>query len=308
VELLVVMGIIGLLVALLLPAIQMARSAARRTQCTNNQKQIGLAMNMYHDVHGTFPSGIIAVSSRQIGDVRCFWYPPPGISYPITRGYMGWPPLILPFIEQEDLHAQIDFTKGCCPPKYGGDPSQQHNHDVGAAVVPSFICPSGIWRHKDRGPMHYVGNGGRFDGNQSSVCGGPPSQLQYSNGVFSINSRCDFSAIIDGKSQTILVGEISHRGVEVSWLYQGTSKDFYSKLRSYTGGSYRTSEAPINQPEYRVRIGRHNHDVAGFGSKHPGGANFVFCDGSTHFLHDDMDVEIYHRLFSKAGGEVVGRF
>ena len=157
VELLVVIAIIGILVAILLPAVQAAREAARRMSCGNNLKQLGLALQLYHDVHKTFPPGMIAGDAAKYGHDHNKAY----------RGF-AWGALILPFLEEEALHQQIDFNIGATQwPTF--PPSTNANEILLTSIVmPKFLCPSDPRSPSDltyvpafnAGAASYVGNFG----------------------------------------------------------------------------------------------------------------------------------------------------
>jgi len=302
VELLVVIGIIGLLVALLLPAIQAAREAARRMKCQNHLKQIGLALHNYHDTHKRFPPGTVAKRWRRVGSVYCFLHPAPGTSNSVVTDYLGWRCRILPFLEQETVYDQIDFNNGCLHQSEGGDPSQNHNWEVAKNAIPVYVCPSESWTPRDPddyGACHYFGNGGKFDGNWSSACGGAPSSLQYDSGIFWVNSNRQLGDVIDGTTNTVLVGEIAHLSIAGMWMHGGRSNGFGSNIRTYTGDAFRPAEKPMNLPDQRVP----GNWTRSFGSRHPGGANFVFCDGKVQFFDESMDFDTYLDMFSCNGGE-----
>lgn len=311
IELLVVIAVIGILIGLLLPAVQSARHAAWRIKCQNNLKQIGLANHQHHDVYRSFPSGVkvptrFTVPSR---GVECIVY---RAGY--VHAYAGWTALILPYIEQPAIFEQIDWEEGCIHPAQGGTGNQLHNALIAANNIAIYVCPVGRYEGGSLSPYqsaisHYKGTAGKFDGNYIGPCS-PGSGLQYANGVFSVNSKTTIGSITDGTSNTLLVGEDTHRDGVSTWMVRGSSTNNYSRI--FTSVAALTSALPINSEFKRVfNLGPHRRriDLQSFGSRHQGGgSNFVFCDGHIRFISEVIDKQTYDALFSTHGGEVVGEF
>ncbi|MEX1039702.1 MAG: DUF1559 domain-containing protein [Pirellulaceae bacterium] len=289
VELLVVIAIIGVLVALLLPAVQQAREAARRMQCTNNLKQIGLALHNYTDTYQSLPSTIYGVRTHS------FWVP------------------LAPFMEQQAFYDQYDFNVTY---------SNANNIAlIRQAPMPGIRCPSGsvqtntIANNADRNlnpTTHYYGIQGPIGENALTVT----QYEQYTNldnpvasqGVFTMCSDANrnainFAAITDGLSNTIAIGEISFNA------FTGYREYNLGVLESASAGSTFSSknvEWPINIGlQSTSTIYRGFHRSGAFGSQHPGGANFAVCDGSVRFVPETVDMNIYFALASRNGGEVV---
>jgi hypothetical protein len=172
VELLVVIAIIGVLVGLLLPAVQAAREAARKVQCKNNLRQIGIGLHHYHDALHSLPTGCIE------------WR---GWGGPRTKRQFAWSALLLPFLEQANLHQQIDFGKPFDAPE---------NAAAAARRLPVYICPSAIQREMRRGPTHY---GGLF--------GETLVDAPRTDGVFLYDRSITFRDVRDGLSNTLAVSE-----------------------------------------------------------------------------------------------------
>lgn len=311
IELLVVIAIIATLIALILPAVQAAREAARRMSCQNHLKQLGLALHNYHDVHRLFPPGIISKKSIEVSGQSCLLYPPPGYGYPVTGDYPGWRVSILPQIEQSSIAESYnhDFIMADLRARSVYRHAEEiQNAEISQTPVAVFHCPSEPNDRDDHGGFTatYFGNGGRYDGNPVSACGGSPSSIQTKTGIFGVNSDRRLRSITDGTSSTILLGErISYLP---GWALHGRSKNFWSIYRSYTTWGYQAAELPINADEERVSVGRFNSLLLSFSSQHSGGANFALADGSVRFLNEAMDFDAYGDLFSINGREVVSEF
>lgn len=304
-------AIIAILIALLLPAVQAAREAARRTQCKNNLKQLALALHNYHGTHQTFPPGIIAKKSVMQQGAPCLLYPPPGYRYPVTGDYPGWRLAILPNIEKTNLaqayHSDYFMADMRDSSQYR-HVEEIENGQISQAGVDTFRCPSATTHQDNLGNWvsHYIGNGGEFDGNVVSPCGGSPSSLQYRSGIFGVNTRRRLRDITDGTSNTVIVGE--RTDFLAGWALHGRSKNFYSIYRSYTTWGYQPTELQINADSQYVSAGRFNSLLISFNSEHSGGANFALADGSVRFLSETIDYELYGDLFSVNGGEVISSF
>jgi prepilin-type N-terminal cleavage/methylation domain-containing protein/prepilin-type processing-associated H-X9-DG protein len=288
VELLVVIAIIGILIALLLPAVQAAREAARRAQCSNNLKQIGLALHLYHDVHRTLPAAWVGV------DPNVPWRP-----YASGPTGWGWAAVILPFLEQanveknfidyrrwmtDDSHQQVRQFKLAiyrCPSDIGKDHFDlhelAHDHDTGGGHSDEDL---------ELATSNYVGNFGPDD---LHTCSSLPIGTQCrSRGAFFHNSFLRLSEVTDGLSQTIFVGErASDRGY-ATWVGTPPGDECYPAM------ILASSEVKLN---YR---GQHAH---GFSSFHPGGANFLLGDGSVRFLSETIEMSVFQWLSTRSGGE-----
>ena len=320
IELLVVIAVISLLIALLLPAVQQAREAARRAQCKNNLKQIGLALHNYHDAHNTLPPGFIQL-----------WLPPP---QPIPmRNHFGWGAFILSFLDQGPLYKRINFSL----PLNDGDISMTGNPSTGNAMVastslPVFLCPSdssilhdGLYsatctnvanaQLTDQATSNYAGNEG-IGSNPTFVPGFGTTDSNgtpYAEGVLFMNSHIRIGDITDGSSQTFLVGEHN--------LTQGPNQQ---KAIKYWCGSPCYGPEGVGSITSNVRI-NNSHETqlvwgsqSDFSSKHVGGAHFLFCDGSVKFISEDIDsdpltfsgpnIGTYQRLSHRSDGLVIGEY
>ncbi|MBI2480112.1 MAG: DUF1559 domain-containing protein [Planctomycetia bacterium] len=280
VELLVVFAIIGILVSLLLPAVQAAREAARRMSCNNNLKQFGLALHNYDDTFQSLPMGWIGLETpngRVLSEGEPGW---------------GWAAHVLPFIEQNTV---TDIVRDTLPIT---DPQNQLARDTHLSI---FRCPSDansqqFFDLKDAGgtvlatvpTANYVGMFGTLE---LEDCEGLPPGVQcVSDGPFFHNSSTRFRDFIDGTSGTLLVAERYSKYGESTWLgaLPGADESFARILAI-------ADHAP-NSP------GGHLDDP---GSYHPGGTNFTFADGSVHIIVETIDLTVYYALATMQGGEAV---
>jgi prepilin-type N-terminal cleavage/methylation domain-containing protein/prepilin-type processing-associated H-X9-DG protein len=293
VELLVVLAIISILAALLFPAIQAAREAARRAECTNNVRQIGLALQIHHDTFQRLPPGWNA-------------YPPNG-----EPGW-GWASMLLQFTEQRNvLNGSGVGSQGGGPggpggPGGGGGPggpptfqiSHASNKALRESSLSGYLCPSDP---SDRlFTLHQGSPGGGGPG-------GPPlfdvARTNYvgvfgtsviettpggGSGCFFQNSSTRFSDVVDGLSNTLLVGEHGARQDLATWV-------------GAVPGAHRNMARVVNTAR---RVPNHvPNDLSDFSSFHPGGANFVFCDGSMKMISDEIDLAVFQALATRAGGD-----
>jgi prepilin-type N-terminal cleavage/methylation domain-containing protein len=310
VELLVVIAIIGILVALLLPAVQAAREAARRMSCQNNMKQLALAMHNFHDIYKHFPAGAEF-------DVLPKPNPPGGTTY--IKG-TSWIVYILPQIEQQAVYDLYDFTQAYNSVANGGT--------VAPTVIPGLYCPSGPGPqvYKDPNPnlttgvtTHYYGVMGpssranpslnTYGGKTYSyVVGGPTANNAYATdgalgqyqdrpGSVTTKHFGGLSEMLDGTSNTLMLAERS------MFLPPGQANDYRSWTRGNNGGSGATKNVtyPINSTFYS---GGNNFNDISFGSNHPGGCQFALGDGSVRFIAETIDLGLYKCLASMRHGEV----
>ncbi|MEW4528858.1 DUF1559 domain-containing protein [Maioricimonas sp. JC845] len=324
IELLVVIAIIAILIALLLPAVQQAREAARRTQCKNNLKQIGLALHNYHDVHRTFPPGQI------------FRGPTGGTARADRAPGWSYSAFILPYIDQAPLYNSFTFELPMHDPSNVGQLK---------TVLPAFLCPSDATKDShEQNPSStttfplpapgiasnsYVVNGGSFNGSLN----GHNSPPERANGVLNRDSKVRIRDITDGTSNTIMVGET------ITWRVQNNGNTFgwdpqlYGRWHGPTccadSGLHaiRQGNQKLNPPQLASNVVKRE----GFSSLHEGGAQFTMADGSVRFISENIDhtgrlwnsstsadpfdranngagYGTYQRLFSRADGLVVGEF
>lgn len=306
IELLVVIAIIAILIALLLPAVQQAREAARRSQCKNNLKQIGLAVHNYHDVHGTYPPG--NVSCNQIGTCNYSYGGP---------HYTTWTIAILPFLDQAPLYNKYDQELP------NDSNSATNNRDVAQTFLPVYACPSDLRTDTlDRPesgprPYNYAPGSYRAVSGVTRSRGGPHwdegQSLKFSDrgAMHVVYNRWGVERmrdVTDGTSSSLLVGEYhttTHNTRRTFWAYGYTS---YNESSILVG-----SPQAFGIPDYddcQNNSGAHGNDCKrAFASLHVGGIQFLFCDGHVGFISENIDQnEILPALGTISGGEVIGEF
>ena len=290
IELLVVIAIIAVLIALLLPAVQAAREAARRTQCVNNLKQIGLALLNYEGNLHAFPPGYVSNFDAQGNDTGPGW---------------GWAAMLLPQFEQTPLYNAINVNLAI---------EQPANVTGRLVVINNFLCPSDTVQ-----PFWWAVNRNAATGAPvQNICQVAPSNYigmygisepgPAGEGVFFRDSKIALHDITDGSSQTILVGERSHRLGEATWVGAVTGALLYPTDNDNIG-RYVTETSPgmvLGHAGEGHGPGDPRSDVNQFYSLHSGGGvNFLFGDGHVVFLKSSMNYNIYLALATRAGGEVV---
>ena len=310
VELLVVIAIIGILVALLLPAVQAARDAGRRAHCSNNLKQIGIALHLYHDTNKTFPAGA--------------YYAGPSYSQTTYRGTVAI--RLLPYLDQQEIYDAYDFSRTVDWQKWpGGEPISQ-------TVIPTYVCPSDdyelvtgtVAKHNYCASVGPTMRGMNFN----CLCSNPYSEYAISKmdnwhkdfaGPFIRHGRdgsryyivsTDIEDCTDGLSNTIYFGEVRpgcSDHVRGGWGSSNNGNGFVTTLPPINYDSCDLSD-PVTTGRERIKnCSRPCNWVtsAGFKSMHPGGAMFLLGDGSVHMLSDLIDHWIYTYLGAKADGNVV---
>jgi prepilin-type N-terminal cleavage/methylation domain-containing protein/prepilin-type processing-associated H-X9-DG protein len=340
VELLVVIAIIGILIALLLPAVQAAREAARRSQCTNNLKQIGIAAQNYHDAILAFPPlGTGPQTSGEISTVNIS-------GKKAYHGQIGYLVLLAPYMEQTTIYNEINWTIAPQPWNTGYRPWFNE--------IPSLLCPSDILcptqaSKSFNGVKYQMGHN-----NYKGCLGTTVNNDQWgpTNGVFQIDGfgKIAMRDVIDGSSHTLLAGERcqgnsrnrheTKSGIALFAGFAGmatmvgeyntgyvtclatapagalnynaaqpveTTGNWYAGERWCDGASYYSGVSAIIPPNGPSCLTSKTHDreagIFTLSSRHPGGALVCMVDGHVQFLTDDMDIRALQSLGTRAGGE-----
>lgn len=310
IELLVVVAILAVLIALLLPAIQQAREAARRSQCSNNLKQLGLAVHNYHDAHLTLPlaasDSLFAFSAQA---------------------------QILPYVGQANLHGLIDFEQPLLSGPAWSPTLTPVNSTATDNIVSLFLCPS------DAGEVYYTeDDGGRWAGANYMVNAGPGTGLTYcsradTGGLFWRGSHVPMQRITDGTSKTILFAEAlfgdrqpdslelsdpqrqmkrvsggapcsapaEELVTQVASRYEGRRAGQW--IRNITYHTFINGFYPPNhsQPD----VSHHGEAITAARSLHGGGVNVSLADGSVRFVSDSIDLAIWRKLFARNDGGIL---
>jgi prepilin-type N-terminal cleavage/methylation domain-containing protein/prepilin-type processing-associated H-X9-DG protein len=296
IELLVVIAIIGILVAMMLPAIQSARESARRTDCSNHLRQVALALGSYEALHGCYPPG--RVGCDRTGG------PCTGDSDRVgTSGFV----MLLPHLELRNLYDVFDFNDG--PWGYTSTWAASNAAAIGMRP-PIFVCPSdtslAISQDTSVGTAYDAGGREAATGSYALVSGsigpsvGTSEAAKYkNNGVFYYLSEHHYSDVLDGASNTLFVGEVVA-------AHTRDSSNIWSRAVRHMD-CLRTTENPLNtRPGSGVTLDLYGQSVNGaFASRHPGGAIFAFGDGHVTFLDDNIDLATYQALSSRSGNEPV---
>ena len=315
VELLVVIAIIGVLVALLLPAVQAAREAARRTQCANHLKQLGLGAQNFHDVRLFLPPARLG-------------------NKPVTdQGWVTWAVLLLPYIEQQNYYQQWDLSKTY----------EAHNVAVTRNAIPVYFCPS---RRKptqvfsndnpsgglsDYAACSGTGNGDGVNdntqnignGNYQGVNGAMIGSRYSANGntLLEWNGIIRLASITDGTSNTFLIGEkhirrLNQQGTAPFQMGQSDDRTVYTSRNDNNFRRFAGRGIEMNMPTGEIyAVARYNfiditqmQDNRSFGSRHPGICQFVLCDGSVIAIKETINIDTYGRLANREDGQVIGDF
>ena len=314
IELLVVIAIIAILIALLLPAVQSAREAARRMQCVNNLKQMGLALFNYEGAVSCFPSGVISALANPN------WKMPPGqcTAFPADLG-PGWSlfALMFPHLEQQALTNSLNFSLTI------PDPSNQTTRETRLAL---YVCPSdtgpisvSMYDCGDPpaagniplpilnflGPCSYVGClGGADRGYPTSLVG--CYEWQPFNGMFHRNSRVRIAEVTDGTSNTVGVGERADFFVTTDWVgVIPGAEAIYNPQRGLGCNNWRPPLIAVLAHGRQFTVNAPDASPGAFQSQHPGGANFLLMDGSVRFIRATITLPTMWALCTRNLGEVI---
>lgn len=301
IELLVVIAIIAILIALLLPAVQQAREAARRSQCKNNLKQLGLALHNYHDTQNIFPPG---------------WF-----GYDLNRGYFStqfaWGALLLPGLDQAPLWNSIDFRRRAV---------DSANIPILKEVAPVFVCPSDTGPavtkqlclpfnsnlNTDWATSNYLGCRGGFFlippqnlVSQLSLGGNPSAN----KGLFDNTSVRRIRDITDGTSSTFAIGETMVDTVD----FRGTPNPVAplwnaSRMEGSDVTALCVKSSPPNFVSPAIGGLPSGYRYGNFHSRHTGGVHLLLCDGAVRFISQNIDGATYESLGTIGNGEVIGDF
>ncbi|UUO06780.1 DUF1559 domain-containing protein [Blastopirellula sp. J2-11] len=292
VELLVVIAIIGVLIALLLPAIQQAREAARRMDCTNRLKQIGLALHNHHDAKGNFPAGVR--NAKNLTYTSSSWCTGTGVDADARE---PWSVAILPYLEQINRYELFDVNAAFTTTE--NRPGSTGNHAQFKRNNPAFQCPSDPGTRDDWATTSYFGVQGGGTASEESCSNQSGNRVFYRNGILHFNSKSKFRDIVDGTSNTLMVGETKYSltptgrddGIYTSWA-SGTKTDNF--------GCPWVLAAARDQINSNPKVGLTDDTLNVmsklFGSYHPGGCHFLLGDGSVHFLSETIDLNLYRQL------------
>jgi prepilin-type N-terminal cleavage/methylation domain-containing protein/prepilin-type processing-associated H-X9-DG protein len=308
IELLVVITLIGVLIALLLPAVQAAREAARRAQCTNNLKQLGLALHNYHETHGQFPPGYLTLPGG-----NTLMGPPDPLTRDTGPGW-AWGSLVLPFLEQAPLHAALNFNLPCWLPAN----STGARTTLAVFLCPSVSEPSRLFDVKDESGnlmatlsrSHYAANSGR----QEAWAYAEDDWSTLSDGPLYRNSRTRAASVTDGLSNTIFLGEHSAVLSDETWVgvapgaigcptprFASSYCDVAATQALVHSGPNPWEDPPMVHPP-NARISK----LCQMYAEHPGGCNVMMGDGSVRFARSTISQRVWPALATCSGGEVIG--
>lgn len=293
VELLVVIAIIGILIGMLLPAVQIVREAARRTGCLNNMRQVVLSTHNFESAHQVFP---YATRDRLVGDDGDTW----------ATGFVQ----IMPFVERDDITSRWDPREGR-ESTIDSDGDGFSNAMLTQIEIPTFRCPtmnspSGQLA-ENRAPCSYLFSSGTQDVallhyaiyygiNEPRYNGAIIPTRADPNDISSANFEANtgMRSISDGTSNTFFLGE-------TDFMPKGVPSTEYGGVWAYgyIGYAWGTTHHPFNKHDNRTTV------YGAFRSEHPGGANFAMCDGSVRFVAESIDDHLYDGLATRAGGDVL---
>jgi len=292
IELLVVIAIIAVLIGLLLPAVQKVRDAAAKTQCSNNLKQIGIAMHAYNDTQGSLPPGGCGPTP---GSTKG---PPSGVNGPTftsVAANIGWTVFLLPYVEQQGAfnQANVMVNFDVAPNSTVLNPLR----------IPAYTCQSASVTDSTLSgttgkTLHYYGVMGPRGANP---VGGTYTAYTATHGdvsihgVLGVDSAVKLGTVSDGLSNTLMVGEMS-------WANANCYRQWTRGWDGNAMGGTKNIVNAINSVPYN---GSNNFNDVSFGSPHSGGTNFLLCDGSIRFIDQNITMSVYTAAASRNGGEAI---
>lgn len=323
VELLVVIAIIGILIGLLLPAVQAAREAARRMQCTNNLKQMGLAFHNYHDVQNKFPLGAIKGNYGGYG----------------TLSGRNWRMYILPYAEQENVYSQLRWDGVVTHSAYEIGGAFTNNTFLKKFVIDMYVCPSAFWKKiiKDAQAKSFFDMYEAQVANYTGIVGASPDPagragkiktmdlgVVADNGILTYNDSRNMSSINDGLSNTFIVGEqagVNEIGCPYNANYEGawagcSLGEKFSEMTPgahlygaglttvYMGPNYKKAGIDPNGPNGEQMQASYTLNTV-FDSQHGDGCNMLRADGSVAYMSGTTDVDVFRAMCSRDDGKTV---
>jgi prepilin-type N-terminal cleavage/methylation domain-containing protein len=299
IELMVVIAIIAVLIALLLPAVQQAREAARRTQCKNNMKQLGLALHNYESSSRVFPPS----STSTFG--KGAWQYTAGSTDP-TMHLHSFASLILPYVDSGNLYNNLNYNVSSLDPA---------NRTLASTILPFYKCPSYAGTPYSTDNIYKAGaiNSATY-ALRNYVAMGAKTVLGLSGaipaeGIMYPLSTTGFRDITDGSSNTIMLAETRDQGAPV-WIDGSAATVAARWFNPLAGPPYAGTSSAINyKPYYQAAMAGGGIDqIYGPSSQHTGGAHHLMGDGAVRFISENIDVVVYDSLVSRNGGEVIGDF
>jgi prepilin-type N-terminal cleavage/methylation domain-containing protein/prepilin-type processing-associated H-X9-DG protein len=283
IELLVVIAIISVLIALLLPAVQSAREAARRSQCVNNLMQLGIALQNYESAFELLPPGVVSEKG-------------PVVDQPKGYGF-GWMSQILPYMEMKNTYNHFNFQFGLY---------EQQNFTTRTNLIKSYLCPSDSGLNRDKNRVAMTSYAGVHHDVEAPIA-------VDNHGVLFLNSAIRYEDVTDGTSNTLFVGEKLNDGLDLGWAsgsrasLRNTGVDplLASAGAAPSGPGRLASGAGATASNSGPGSAVDTLYVGGFGSRHPGGKNFVFGDGSVRFIKSSVALKVYQDLANRADGNVI---
>lgn len=314
VELLVVIAIIGILVALLLPAVNAAREAARKTQCKNNMKQIGVAINTYVEANKVFPPGRFGCSANAQTECGCS-STSPVIERNGASGFVA----LLPYMEEKSLYSKMrPDLGGVFNWTYAPVWSTDERNTLTTARPRVFICPSSSSQatcEKCKVSPYNFGNPSETTAGTGNyaLCGGSQgptwgfssnAAVCTNDGLFSYRIRRKIKSVTDGISKTFAAGEVrfvDDPNANNFWAYGSMNENTLRSTASELNSPLCDPSNPRPCGAETQTFGWGSQLNGSFGSEHPGGGHFVYADGHVSFIQDEINLQTYRALSTRAG-------